>query len=70
MNKRKQSVTDLRKKSEAPKQAKDLEERVVQIKRVSKVIKGGRKMSFNALVVVGDKQGRKPPRCKGPVDQG
>ncbi len=33
------------------------EDRVVSVSRVSKTTKGGRKMSFSALVVVGDKQG-------------
>lgn len=35
----------------------DLEETVVQVSRVSKVVKGGRHFSFRALVVVGDKNG-------------
>lgn len=40
-----------------PSELGDMEERVVQINRVSKVVKGGRRFSFSAIVVIGDGQG-------------
>lgn len=37
---------------------KEFDERVVVINRISKTVKGGRRMRFSALVVVGDHKGR------------
>jgi len=36
----------------------ELDERVVNIARTSKVLKGGRRFAFRAVVVVGDQKGR------------
>lgn len=34
------------------------EERVVQVKRVTKVVKGGKKLSFRVILVIGNEQGQ------------
>lgn len=38
--------------------AEEIEKKVVQIDRISRVVKGGRRLRFRALVVVGNKKGR------------
>jgi len=41
-----------------PKAEKEFDEKVIQVNRVSKKTKGGNRISFSVLVVVGDKKGR------------
>src|ERR1700728_3718892 len=49
------------KQSDAPKKEKgnsEFNEKVLYVNRCSKVVKGGRKFSFSALILVGDGKGR------------
>ncbi len=47
-----------RKSSRTKEKESAWQERVIQIRRVSKVVKGGKKLSFRAIVVVGNEKGQ------------
>jgi small subunit ribosomal protein S5 len=47
-----------RKNNKAREKESNWQERVVQIRRVSKVVKGGKKLSFRAIVIVGNERGQ------------
>jgi small subunit ribosomal protein S5 len=51
-------MANRRKNNKAKEKETDWQERVVQIRRVTKVVKGGKKLSFRAIVVVGNEKGQ------------
>lgn len=56
-------VRKTRREAKQEKAASDWTERVVQIRRVTKVVKGGKKLSFRAIVVAGDSKGQVGVGC-------
>lgn len=55
-NKGKSSFRD--RGSRKPREQKEFEETILQIARVTRVVKGGRRMRFRVSVIIGDKKGR------------
>jgi small subunit ribosomal protein S5 len=47
-----------RKGNRRPEKESEWQERVVQIRRVTKVVKGGKKLSFRAIVIIGNERGQ------------
>ncbi|KAL2467270.1 30S ribosomal protein S5 [Abeliophyllum distichum] len=58
MDSKVKKTTGFGSKSKKEKVRDGFDERVVQVRRVTKVVKGGKQLHFRAVVVVGDKQGR------------
>ena len=50
--------TQRKNRRRAPREPKEFEEEVIQIDRVTRVVKGGRRLRFRATVVVGNKKGK------------
>nr|YP_010619133.1 Ribosomal protein S5 [Pterosiphonia complanata]WAX03146.1 Ribosomal protein S5 [Pterosiphonia complanata] len=48
----------MKKKNTKNKEENNWEERVVQVKRVTKVVKGGKKLSFRAILIIGNEDGQ------------
>lgn len=50
-------MSNRRKSNKSKEKESDWQERVVQIRRVTKVVKGGKKLSFRAILIIGNEKG-------------
>ena len=50
-------MSNRRKSNKSKEKETDWQERVVQIRRVTKVVKGGKKLSFRAILIIGNEKG-------------
>ncbi|UFX82772.1 ribosomal protein S5 [Candidatus Absconditicoccus praedator] len=48
----------MEKNGRQPKQEKQFEERLLEVRRVTRVTKGGRQLAFRAVMIIGDKKGK------------
>ncbi|NQS89812.1 30S ribosomal protein S5 [Patescibacteria group bacterium] len=48
----------VRKSTKSPREISEFEERLIRVRRVFTVVKGGRSIGFNALIVLGNRKGR------------
>lgn len=51
-------MANKKKSSKSKENDNQWQERVVQVRRVTKVVKGGKKLSFRAILVIGDEKGQ------------
>ena len=57
-NREEKNTTKRRKRPEGPKEKPEFEQKLLDIRRTARMVAGGRRFSFRALVVIGNKQGR------------
>ena len=51
-------MSNQRKSNRSKEKESEWQERVVQIRRVTKVVKGGKKLSFRAILVIGNEKAK------------
>ena len=51
-------MSNRKKTSKSKEKETDWQERIVQVRRVTKVVKGGKKLSFRAILIIGNEKGQ------------